>query len=276
MNKYDFALQVVDKYTSEVAVDEARNHPLHMGGAYAQAETTSNISLTLTQLMDDFGPFPIQSAIFGLCEDNLPILLDLTDPISGSVMILAAPDGGKTNLLKSILWSLIEINSPKEVSFILISPDLDKMGSLRQQPHCVKSCSPYLRESSELIIQLSAIAEQRRSGRQRGPAMVLAIDDLAYFASDNLDGDVIIYLKQLIKAGPKSQIFTIATVNPGDMAVIHPTIASAFKTRILGNKMGLHPLSKEFAPSSAKLPVNHFGLKLRNEFVRFSVPTVSY
>lgn len=276
MNKNETPPQLADGFTLDLALNEASKPPLYNQSRGYQSETITRTTLTLNQLMENFGPFPDQSALFGLCEDNLPILLDLADPISGSILIVSGPESGKSNLLRSLLWSLIKINNPKDVSFIFISPGINKVGSLCQQPHCLHAFSPYQRESSELIIKLSANVEQRLSGRGRGPAIILAIDDLGYFASEGMDGDVLVFFEWLIKNGPKTQIFTIATVNPNEMSNIHTSIASAFKTRILGTKMGLHPLSNEFIPGKENLLRNQFGLQLKNDFVRFSIPSVSY
>lgn len=276
MNRSDLAIKAIDKYHSEILADEITKRRTPFDLPHSLKEATSATSLTLPQLLDDFGPFPNQTAVFGLCEDDLPILLDFSDPVSGSIIIESSPNSGKTNLLKSILWSLVKINHPSEVSFILIAPENQKMDSLSRQPHCIKSFSPYQKESSEYIVRLSSSAEQRRSGRGRGPAIVLAIDDLAYLASDQMDGDVMVYFEWLIKAGPMSQIFTIATVNHDDLKVIDPRITSSFKTRINGRIMGMLPIAREFPASNSSPIRNQFRLKLRNEYVKFAVPYINY
>jgi hypothetical protein len=115
MNRSDLDIKAVDKYASEILADEITKHNTPLDLLYSSKEATSATSLTLPQLLDNYGPFPTQTAIFGLCEDNLPILLDFSDPVSGSIIIESPPDSGKTNLLKSILWSLVKINHPSEV-----------------------------------------------------------------------------------------------------------------------------------------------------------------
>jgi Cdc6-like AAA superfamily ATPase len=275
MNRSDLVIKAANKYPSEVLADEITKHPSPFDLLHPIKEANSATSLTLPQLLDEFGPFPTQTAVFGLCEDNLPILLDFSDPVSGSIIIESPPDSGKTSLLKSILWSLVKINQPGEVSFILIAPENQRMDSLSRQPHCIKSFSPYQRESSEYIVRLCSSAEQRRSGRGRGPAIVLAIDDLAYLASDQMDGDVMVYFEWLIKAGPMSQIFTIATVNHVDLKTIDSRITSSFKSKINGITMGMLPKSRGFPAINSSWFRNQFSLKLRNEYVRFAVPYIS-
>ena len=188
--------------------------------------------LTLDEVLDAFGPFPPFSLVFGICEDGLPLMLNLKDPTAGSLLIQGADRCGKSQLLETILGSAAVLNPPDRVNFCVITPHPDEMAGLLNYPHCQVLAAPYERQASEIILELSALAEQRRFGRERGPAFILAIDDFGALTGDRLDYEVFLHLKWLISKGPGSEIWTIATLPDRSLSPLDPQLSSLFQTQI--------------------------------------------
>lgn len=192
--------------------------------------------LSLAEVLHAFGAFPPYTLLFGVCTDGLPLMLNLKDPTAGSLLIEGDPRRGKTQVLKTVLASAAALNHVDRVNFCVISPYPDEMADLYKYPHCQGLAAPYERRASEIILELSAIAEQRRYGRERGPVFILAIDDLSALIGEHLDYEVLLHLRWLISKGPGSEIWTVATLPSHNAATFYPEISSHFGTKIYTGK----------------------------------------
>jgi hypothetical protein len=233
---------------------------------------------SLSSVLNSLGHVPSFSALIGLCEDGLPFLMDLSNPSPGSILISGQPGSGKTRLLTSFLTSAARLNDPRTVNFCMITPQLHEAEALKKYPHCLSITAPYERAASEMIIRMSAIAESRRSGREMGPAMILAIDDLAYFAGEYMDHGVYVHLKWLLRNGPHSMIWPVATLTSERLHSLDRGLLSAFSTKFTGGNYGrnipvrLNPDSQ--GVSEYLLPESSFESLQQGHRVRFTVPSI--
>jgi hypothetical protein len=220
--------------------------------------------------LPNLGPLPRYSAIIGVCEDGLPLLFDLSNPSAGCILILGSAQTGKCKLLKSILLSASLLNSPRDVNYFLVTPDPGKFADLAGYDHCSGVYSSYERAARELIIELASIAEQRKSGRQIGAMIILAIDDLYTFLKDR-EFEVDLHLKWLLKNGPNNGVWCIATLKPEYITKLRSEHLLLFKTRLIANS---HPLSLEPGnrlPSQNSYP-DTFKTQIGSQPVHFWIP----
>jgi hypothetical protein len=188
---------------------------------------------TIREIINQLRPLPPYAALLGVCEDGLPFLFDLSDPSPGSILITGEASSGKSGLLKGILASASVMNRTDQVMFNLISPDSAVFSDLSRLSHCTSSVSPYDRTSSELVIDLAKIAEQRKSGRLRGPVIILAIDDLVTLLSYN-EFELFSHLKWLVKHGPESGIWPLAILRSGRLNKYGKRLLNEFGTHLVG------------------------------------------
>ncbi|MBN1145840.1 MAG: hypothetical protein JXA78_01190 [Anaerolineales bacterium] len=191
---------------------------------------------SLEALLDHCAPLPTHSIILGACEDGLPFMLDLTNPAPGALLALADPGSGKTRLLKAILASAVYLNPQESVEFNLIAPDpgefpgLAQVGQCRQVVHAGENSTEDL---AKLIDDLALVVETRRRSTPGDPAIILAIDDLARCAQ-LLDEQAFAQLYALAKHGPRSRVWTIATLSAERSPEVDPRLLAAFRTRLIG------------------------------------------
>ena len=224
------------------------------------------------------GPLPPFSVFIGKCSDGLPFLMVLTEPEPGSILITGADHSGKTSLLKSMLISASELNSPDQVSTRLIASRPAEYERIVHYPHCQACVTPYGREASELIIKLSTIVDGRRSGRFHGSAMILAIDDLAALLRGGVDFETMSHLAWLIKHGPQYQVWTFAAMNTSQVGSLDPQLMDVFGTRLVG-KTNPTRLSNLFPgipyPREDHSSLSYqFEARLAHECIHFSAPSV--
>lgn len=188
----------------------------------------------LREIINQLRPLPPYNALLGICEDGLPFLFDLSDPSPGSILITGKAGSGKSRLLRGILTSASAMNRADQVAFNLICTDFGLFSGVNRSAHCINSVSTYDRASSELIVDLAKIAEQRKSGRQRGPIIILAIDNLATLLSYN-EFELFSHLKWLVKFGPESGIWPLATLKAGKLNKYGKRLLEQFGTHLVGS-----------------------------------------
>jgi hypothetical protein len=84
------------------------------------------------------------------------------------------------------------------------------------------------------VQELADLAEERRARRLSGPAVILAIDDLAS-ALLSLDEQSVTLLYWLIRHGPRLRVWTIATLSTRRSADLDLRFLEAFRSRLVGH-----------------------------------------
>jgi len=215
-------------FSSDLEVIEGTFHEINHGSSSAMP--------SLKRIIQEFRPFPEKTVILGLCEDHLPFVLDLKNPRSGSLLISGEPGSGKTNLLGTIARSASMIESPDSICYCIISTKPDELADLYNAPHCQALVAPYDRAAGEIILALSAIAEQRRSGRERGPALLLLIDDIYPLLAHYFDFNTFLHLKWLVQNGPRSKVWPVISIQTNNVWDLSRDFVNIFPFRIVGHQ----------------------------------------
>jgi hypothetical protein len=233
---------------------------------------------TVRGLVESVQPVPPYSTVFGTCEDGLPFLMDLKDPSPGAILISGDKQTGKSRLLRSMLTASSLINPSSKVNYCLITSKDREFYNLTNKPHCLAAASPYDRSASELLMEMSAITEQRRNGRHRGPVVILAIDDLAKIAHKRMDYDVFVHFKWLLEEGPKSHIWPIVTIDVQHIKKVDKRLLSAFGSLFFSNVQSprlLEEITASYPPPANNLyPGYQFEFLYAGGWIKFTLPAV--
>jgi hypothetical protein len=187
---------------------------------------------TLQSILEENGPLSPYTIFLGMCEDGVPLTLNLVNPAPGALLITADPESGKTRLLRSILFSATQINTADQVVFDIIATNPHEYTDLAELDHCQKLLAHRDREASSLIQELFSELEQRKL-KPAETMIIFAIEDLIQLAHA-IDDALLSKLYHLIKHGPRSGIWTIAVLSSKDVDQIDPNLLEAFRTHLLG------------------------------------------
>ena len=183
---------------------------------------------TLKSVLAELEPLPSQSVVIGACDDGLPILMDMSNPLAGSILIIADAHSGKAGLLASILNSASATNPPRSLRISFISSRPTQLSNIARLPHT------YMPGSSEATIdEFCAVADDRHASGIKGPAILLAIDDLPQLVS-HLEPEMVEKLAWLVKNGPAMQVKIIATTESSQLTLLDEKMVDAFGAWLVG------------------------------------------
>lgn len=236
---------------------------------------------SVEQVLARLRSIPEYSVLIGAAQDGSPIMINLSNSSAGSLLILGDPAAGKIKLMSSILASACLINSPRKFRFGWISYQPGELGWLGRQQHAYQITAPYNDKAYRLVKELADLLEQRRNGRQSGPAVILAIDGLDELIA-SLDDELLDLLLWLIANGPAYRIWTVATLDARRENLVEPEVLEQFGTWLVGGMASIPrgdlfstPKYGKRIQSPDKLVAGaQFGVLAEGDWVRFWIPNL--
>ncbi len=218
---------IEEMYSNDVLDPIQIAHPAQNPGL------TANNKPSLEAVLNQQRSLPSFSLLLGLCEDELPLVLDLTDPRSGAFLIAADNGFDNTTLMHSLLTAAFKVNRESEVSLHLISPHANDLLYFHRQPNFKISYEPFRPEVEVVLEEMINLVDARKYGGQITPVHIFAIDglDLLWQA---LSPQARLRLNWLIEHGPAVGLWVFASIESTYISKsIHSTL-NLFPSRILG------------------------------------------
>lgn len=225
----------------------------------------------LADVLDELKPLPPEALLFGIASDGLPLLLNMRDPSTGPLLILADRGSGKTAFLQFLAESTNRLLSAEKVHYTILTDFPDEWDKLEIGQHGIGIIPAYEPAAVEMLYELACQAE----AGSPGPITLLLFDGLD--ASLHIDPIGQENLRYLLECGPQAGVWPIVTVNAGFAAKM-PEWLSLFRTRIYGRIA--HPdLADELTPLpgaglNTLFPGTQFCLRLKSHWLRFWLPSL--
>jgi hypothetical protein len=271
MNRYEIALQVLEKLTPKISGDPEWHEevsPRVAPGRYPLGDEYRQFEEYVHAIM----PLPEQTILFGRCQDGLPLLMDLKDPSSGAILIQSSSKQKARLLLKSILTSAHLINPSHQVKYTLITPRPAAFEGVLFQDHCHKNFHPNDREAGQHVLEISALVEQRYSGRRRGPALLMAIDDLEAFERGSLDEEAFSHLQWIWREGPGVGVWSVVAAEINGPRAYQDHLISQFGSVVFDSKGWPSPQALDLGMGNLPGYEPSFGVSIAGEILEFCLP----
>ncbi|GIK42999.1 MAG: hypothetical protein BroJett011_68320 [Chloroflexota bacterium] len=195
-------------------------------------------TVRLTNLCRQLPEIPRQSAILGMDEAGLPLLLRLSSPEVAHVLIAGTTGSGKTALARSMALSLAMYNRLGEVQMVFIDPKGTGFGSFIGPEHALPHLlRPAVHEIHQAIFLLGEMVEEMvRRDRENicEPRVIIFIDEVADLmeqggkAMDRL-------MTRLTQRGRSAGLHLIACTQKPLAATIGSLTRSNFPVRLVGS-----------------------------------------
>jgi S-DNA-T family DNA segregation ATPase FtsK/SpoIIIE len=177
---------------------------------------------------------PPHTAVLGLDQEGVPLLLRLPSPNVAHVLIAGTTGSGKTALARSIVMSLALRNRQRSLQLVLIDPKGRGFLPFEGLPHLLEPVVTRVDEALPLLQRLVAEMEQRDAEGRSEPRLVVALDELADLVQVG-GREVEVVLTRLTQRGREAGVHLVACTQKPTAAVIGGLVKSNFPVRIVGS-----------------------------------------
>lgn len=177
---------------------------------------------------------PPCTAVLGLDEEGVPILLRLPSPDVAHVLIAGTTGSGKTALACTMIASLAMHNRQGEVQMILIDPKGRGFAPFARLPHLLFPLLEEVQQVREALTRLVEEMERRDRRKVSQPYLLVFIDELADLVLvGGLEMERL--LTRLSQRGRGAGIHLVACTQKPTAAVIGSLVKSNFPLRLVGS-----------------------------------------
>jgi hypothetical protein len=225
----------------------------------------------LQKVLADIAPLPRQALFLGLAEDGLPILLKLSDPVTGPLLIAGDSTRGMTAFLRVVAHAVDLTHSPADVKYGVITSHPDEWSVFQDRPNSAGIHSTtHAKDPQEFLHSLVEWAHNNKGQRQ---SILLLVDDLE--AATRLSQESEQDLRWLLLRGPSRRVWPIAALQ-SSRAISMEMWLGFFRTRLFGTVRKSPEAQLLTGLSDARLedlsPESHFTMREGNDWLNFWIP----
>ncbi len=232
-------------------------------------------ALSLEDILERNPYLPDLTAVLGVCEDGLPVLLDFNDPNPGAVLVGGSHLEGVTRMLQMTLLSALRSTPARDLEVLVVSRDPAAWQGFRglSRKQALEILPIYDRASGSAILRFSRILDQRMNGRSHGAVHLLVVDDVHLL--NQVDFDVQINFQWYAKEGAHHQMWTLGGIQ-AENAEQSDRFLTGFQTRVLGavdDAFSAAWLANSRPPdTSAFHPTQQFCVRVKRNWLNFWLP----
>jgi len=177
---------------------------------------------------------PPLTAVLGLDQDGVPLLLQLPSPNVAHVLIAGTTGSGKTALARAIIASLALLNSRRTLQLVLIDPKGRGLLPFEGLPHLLVPVVTRVDEATPLLHRLVEEMERRDAEGRCEPRLVIVLDELADLVQVG-GREIERALTRLTQRGREAGLHLVACTQKPAAAVIGGLVKSNFPVRLVGS-----------------------------------------
>jgi len=224
---------------------------------------------TLDEVLGKLGVAPDGALFLGMASDGLPVLLNIYDPIPGSILITGAEGVGKTNFLKSLASVTIRMFDPHDLQFGVLTASPQDWAGFEHFEHCATIQPIYENSAMDFLASLNSWAHSNRS-KQSFLLLIDGLDKITSWEKQSIND-----FRWLAMRGPSRRVWPIASIN-SNLLRTADVLTTEFRTIIYGSTRAdvipttlTKPLQEELDELNTN---NHFLMKEGNDWLKFWVP----
>lgn len=272
-NRFEMGLDVLAHLEDELLHHKTAKDPDPDPAAKTNLQFRYPLPL-LENIIQELSPLPERMMVIGSCDDGLPIILDLTNPSSGSLLVTGEGACGKTHLLTSMVRSACVSTPARLLRVAGITSSQLEWHSIAQSPHGYKWASTHSLEAPAILKEITRVSEQRSTGPAGGNTLILVIDGLAELV-ESLDPGSLANLVTLVSSGPAHGIWTLASLDT-TRKPLDPQVFSAFRTHLYGHSQESQKWARGAEPfpgmASELVPGAQFCVNIDGKWINFWIP----
>ena len=212
----------------QVELPRAGGHVVHLKTVCRMVERKAPVTASKRRLVPPF------TAILGLDQEGVPLLLCLPSPTVAHVLIAGTTGSGKTALARTIALSLALYNHQRSLQLVLVDPKGRGLKPLAGLPHLLVPPVTRVEEAQNILARLVQEMERRDAAGRSEPRLIIILDELAdliQVGGREMEG----LLTRLTQRGREAGLHLVACTQKPTAAVIGSLVKSNFPVRLVGS-----------------------------------------
>lgn len=199
------------------------------------AQEAQRPDVSLSRLMSRMPEVPPHTAVLGLSTDGAPLMLRLSAPDVGHVLIAGTTGCGKTQLAHSVLWSLVQRNRPRDLGLIVIDPKRRDGGWYAKHlgSHLLAPVADTCEAAKAALARLCLVLDKRSVSRDPLPRCVVFVDELADLVVTGGES-VLGALTRIAQRGREHGVHLVCCTQKPSSAAIGSLLRSNLPVRLVG------------------------------------------
>ena len=174
-------LSVVRNLSEEIAMALGANtvRIARDGGELAvEVPRTDAEPIYLMPMLETLNRLPAHTACLGLADDGRPLLLRLPSPDVTHVLVAGMTGSGKTELIRSMIFSLAVNNRQSQMQLALIDLKARGLAPLAGLPHLMSPIASDTAAATSLLERLLEEMDRRDKKNVSMPRVVIVVDEV--------------------------------------------------------------------------------------------------
>jgi len=176
---------------------------------------------------------PPVTAVLGLDQEGMPLLVRLPSANVAHVLIAGTTGSGKTALARTMVASLAAGNSQRSLQLVLVDPKGRGLMAFEGLPHLLVPVVTRVEEAVAVLGRLVAEMERRDAEGRSEPRLVVVLDELADLVQVG-GREMEARLVRLTQRGREAGLHVVACTQKPAAAVIGGLVKSNFPVRLVG------------------------------------------
>ena len=177
---------------------------------------------------------PPVTAVLGLDQEGVPLLLRLPSPNVAHVLIAGTTGSGKTALVRTMVASLVLFNSQRALQVVLVDPKGRGLLPFQGLPHLLAPVVTRVEAAQSVLEWMVEEMERRDLEGRSEPRVVVVLDELADLIQ--VGGRAVERLvRRLTQRGREAGVHVVACTQKPAAAVIGGLVKSNFPVRLVGS-----------------------------------------
>lgn len=224
---------------------------------------------SLASIIADISPLPQHALLLGIAEDDLPVLLNLHDPIPGPILIAGDKSAGKTLFLQTIARATELIYAQAQVQYAVVTQYPDEWKNFCNKENSASIYATQDDGTKELLQSLVTWAHRNKGEEQ---SVLLLIDDLE--AMTKLDEQTQQNLRWLLLRGTSRRVWTFVSLNAAQALHLKDWL-DFFHTRLFGRvENSDHAYLLTGNRNHILNNVNQFAMRENDKLLGFYAPAI--
>lgn len=177
------------------------------------------------------------TALLGVATDGVPLMIRLASPDVTHVLISGAKNSGKTEIVRTILASIVLYQKPREIQMLLMDPGGTEFEFLANGPHLLGDIATTPERGLQHVRWLENELDRRENERVARPRLVVVVDEIAEFLTHG-GREFQVHLSRLARRGRTAGISLIVCTNKANASDLSASLRSSFPVRLIGKHSG--------------------------------------